>query len=724
MPLHTTHRPTKLDDIVGNESTVESLRSVLGREDDRPHSFLFTGPAGSGKTTTARILKNELNCSDSDLYLYNGANSRGIDTIREIVTNSNFAPMFGEVKLIVIEECFSKDTEITMHDDSKKYIQDIVIGDKIKNLNGIDEVEQTFINKVPLERVVKIHLDNGKKITCSKDHLFLTDSENDIWTKAKDLDSQSFLCYRGNKVANTLLQGESGNGKEKICEDMQRMQERFHVGKEKRPILFKQLLKEIQGQGTSNVVQKAMQTMWKRVRKQSTKCSILPRVQNKATNDLRGMWEGIPWHSFKGITLLFSSLRWKMEKYAARFSKDAPFRESCYCGNGGAQTFSNGKQGKIFRTDKGKFGEDEKNKSHVRQENSRKNVTDKTYEWYITCMEWCSWWKWSIYRSSKVIVPSTALAYGDSGIIRKKETWLSNKLQDRYCKQAIENRGGGGWEKPSMACKENKRQEKGEKISRVGVENIEIYKRGDNERSFQSSIGDTERSQGFVNLYDFQVKNNPSYIANGCYVHNCHQLTVPAQESLLVILEEPPKHIYFALCTTEPAKLKKSLKRRCHSYEFAVLTPIQIKKLLKDILEKEGVKDFPKEVIEKIADVCDGSPGKALNLLDTVIDVTDDKTALDAVENATITEANIAEIVRLLLSGRAQWSEIATLIKGLSGEPESLRYAFLGYFNAVLLDKGTDRVAEMMMAFQESVMYSGRGGLTLAIYFAYKAATA
>ena len=168
--------------------------------------------------------------------------------------------------------------------------------------------------------------------------------------------------------------------------------------------------------------------------------------------------------------------------------------------------------------------------------------------------------------------------------------------------------------------------------------------------------------------------------------------------------------------------MKKSLKRRCHSYEFEALAPSQIKKLLNGVLKKEGVKDFPKEVIAKIADVCDGSPGKALNLLDTVIDIEDDKTALDAIENATVTEANIAEIARLLLSGRSQWPEIAKLIKGLTGEPESLRYAFLGYFNAVLLGKGTDRVAEIMMAFQESVMYSSRGGLTLAIYFAHKAA--
>lgn len=200
-----------------------------------------------------------------------------------------------------------------------------------------------------------------------------------------------------------------------------------------------------------------------------------------------------------------------------------------------------------------------------------------------------------------------------------------------------------------------------------------------------------------------------------------HGLTPQAFESLLVLLEDPPKHVILILCTTELSKIKATIKRRCHHTELKPLPLPQIVKLLGFILEKENVTEFPNKVLEKIADVCGGSPGQALNLLDTIIDIQDDEVALKAIEDATVSEANIAEIARVLLSGRGEWSSVAKLIKGLTGEPESLRYAFLGYFNAVLLGgKNSDRVAALMMPFMESCLYSGKGGLTLAIYFAYK----
>ena len=229
-----------------------------------------------------------------------------------------------------------------------------------------------------------------------------------------------------------------------------------------------------------------------------------------------------------------------------------------------------------------------------------------------------------------------------------------------------------------------------------------------------------------------EILNNSTYFpAMGSIkfflIEEAHRITGPALDTLLKFLEFIPDHVYFGLCTSEPERWSaakyKALKRRCHHSTLQYLGLPQIKKLLNKILEKENINDFPEDVITKITEVCGGSPGQALNLLDTVIDITDNSLALKAIEDATVTESNIAEIARLLLSGKAQWFDIAKLIKGLAGEPESLRYAFLGYFNAVLLGKGTDRVAEMMMAFQESVMYSGKGGLTLAIYFAYKAST-
>lgn len=102
MPLHIDLRPKILDDFVGNSALKLSLKSVISRE-DRPRTFLFVGPSGTGKTTLARILAKALLCEDIDLYEYNSANLRGIDTVRELISQANLAPK-GPCKFFILDE--------------------------------------------------------------------------------------------------------------------------------------------------------------------------------------------------------------------------------------------------------------------------------------------------------------------------------------------------------------------------------------------------------------------------------------------------------------------------------------------------------------------------------------------------------------------------------------------------------------------------------------------
>jgi DNA polymerase III gamma/tau subunit len=104
MPLHVDYRPTTLDEIYGNEKLVESIRGAINA--DSPfHTFLITGPSGCGKTTIARIIKNELNISDWDYKYFNASNTRGIDTVREVLQGMLLSPMEGQHKLYVFDEC-------------------------------------------------------------------------------------------------------------------------------------------------------------------------------------------------------------------------------------------------------------------------------------------------------------------------------------------------------------------------------------------------------------------------------------------------------------------------------------------------------------------------------------------------------------------------------------------------------------------------------------------
>ena len=97
MPLHTDYRPRTWDEFVGNKETVDKLRSVISRE-DCPHTFLFSGPTGCGKTTLARIVAKELGCDDRDFIELNAAEARGIAVAREIMEKMRYKPAFGDCR--------------------------------------------------------------------------------------------------------------------------------------------------------------------------------------------------------------------------------------------------------------------------------------------------------------------------------------------------------------------------------------------------------------------------------------------------------------------------------------------------------------------------------------------------------------------------------------------------------------------------------------------------
>jgi len=206
-----------------------------------------------------------------------------------------------------------------------------------------------------------------------------------------------------------------------------------------------------------------------------------------------------------------------------------------------------------------------------------------------------------------------------------------------------------------------------------------------------------------------------------------HAQTGYALQAILKLLEEPPNHVYFALCTSEPEKIKstllKAIRRRCHECEVKPLIRSQIVKLLKDTCKKEEI-DYPISILRKIAKSCWGSAGQALSILDSVIDIEDESIAEEAIEDLVVSESSIAEICKLLtdnkLSAINKWHNVKKLLKTLNGEPESIRYAMLGYLNQIMLSKEglPVKLAGILSCFTDSFMYIGKTGVTLACFFA------
>ena len=107
MPLHIDYRPPSLKELFGNKALKESLSKILEREKDHPHAWLLEGPAGSGKTSIARIISKTLGCdpvSNPDYSEINCGNHGNIETVRNIERDSGVRPFSSKCRVWVLDE--------------------------------------------------------------------------------------------------------------------------------------------------------------------------------------------------------------------------------------------------------------------------------------------------------------------------------------------------------------------------------------------------------------------------------------------------------------------------------------------------------------------------------------------------------------------------------------------------------------------------------------------
>ena len=118
------YRPRTFKDVLGQDHVVRTLCNAIEQK-RLAHAYLFVGPRGTGKTSTARIFAKALNCSggpkvdfdpDEDVCMeiaegrsldvleIDGASNRGIDNIRDLRDNVQFAPTRGQYRIIYIDE--------------------------------------------------------------------------------------------------------------------------------------------------------------------------------------------------------------------------------------------------------------------------------------------------------------------------------------------------------------------------------------------------------------------------------------------------------------------------------------------------------------------------------------------------------------------------------------------------------------------------------------------
>ncbi len=113
--LHRKHRPTLFKQLVGQPDAVKVL-SGFHKTSKIPHAILLHGPSGVGKTTCAYIIRDKLECGQLDFREMNCANTRGIDTVREIQSQMQMSPLSGKVRMWLLDEVHqtSRDAQSAM----------------------------------------------------------------------------------------------------------------------------------------------------------------------------------------------------------------------------------------------------------------------------------------------------------------------------------------------------------------------------------------------------------------------------------------------------------------------------------------------------------------------------------------------------------------------------------------------------------------------------------
>ncbi len=101
-------------------------------------------------------------------------------------------------------------------------------------------------------------------------------------------------------------------------------------------------------------------------------------------------------------------------------------------------------------------------------------------------------------------------------------------------------------------------------------------------------------------------------------IDEVHQITRDAFNALLKTMEEPPAHVKFILCTTEPQKVPATIQSRCQRFDFRAISTANIAGQLRKILGEEGV-EADDQVVLQIARLGRGSMRDALSLLDRLL---------------------------------------------------------------------------------------------------------
>jgi len=710
--LYQEIRPTKFSEVVGNRSTVKALELLSKRAPkDRPHTILLSGPKGCGKTTLAHILASTFGTNGDNIRELNTANVRGIETVRDIISDLNFVPFGGGSVSYILDECFPGQTRVLTDYNKCTTIENIFNSQKIQEILSYD-IEQKKIIKKKIIRKIK------RKISEKLVKTFIRDGEKEYWIYSTK-NHKFYVIGKGYIEAENLAPGDKLIKYDGEFTFFQKEKKRSFVGKRSgickycrkyfdhvRPheILIHEISKN-KKQVISQTISEARKKFEKTEggRKNREKLSLSHRGKNnplfrnnsaglkKLRKAMKKRWENLP-----------SSVK---EEQIKRFVnapkyKNIPNRPEKGIISMGIPNVEYVGNGSFFLTLKIKGKNHHKNPDFVvrkRDENGKILSANK----FIEVMDLEYWHK----ENWKDIEEGYKKLGFDILILNAKEV-VEDSLS---CRAKIESFANNSY----VEVITTPRSKSGRKKNR--------------KRNF--------KSRGNQYVYNIEIEGTHNYFVLAqsrgkawsnssipILVSNCHQITRDAQQALLKETEDTPKHVYFILCTTDPEKILPTLRNRCTEYKVEQLKSRDIITILERACKIKNL-TVDSSILEVIASNCERTPRSALVMLEKIIGMTD----LDEIAEAIASEINIQEggdfihLCKLLLmlpeKRRNEWKKVLAEVEKLQQEPEQIRTGILTFLRKQLMkieDKDTgyaEDISRTMQILSYSTFYGGKNVL-------------